>query len=186
MSYKYMQLLQSDRITYIRNSVYNQINLKSKEIPHQTLDSLRSRYKKNINSKVKLIKLYNDINQFSGDVKSFKDIKQIQKNIKEMNSKIKSTIEKRKSMDKKALGEIFKKSFITEDLEYPLPFIFKRIENQLLNEFDKNNKKYNLIAYIVFQYEVYKKESDGSIINYIHSFHSDTMFITSKKIFWLY
>ena len=97
--------------------------------------------------------------------------------IKDLNSKIKSTVGIKHKLDKKALGDVFKKSYMNEDLNHSFEFIKHRIIKRLHDELDANNKKYNLIAYIIFQYEM--KGKDGTFLNY---FHSDTMYITSKNI----
>jgi len=177
LSYNIMEISKSDRINYIRDAVKKAINAKQSFMTKKTLNTTWGKFNDRYQSKAKLIKLYDEINKFNKEVKSFKDIKTIKDEIKKQNSKIKFTIGKRGNYDKKALGDIFKKSFITEDLDQPMPYIFKRLEQVLAQEFYANSKKYNLIAYIVFMYQVIK--GDEVITRY---FHSDTLFITSKNI----
>ena len=172
-----MELDKTDRINHIRDAVIDAINAKKQYISKKTLNTTWEKFNDRYKSKAKLIKLYDEINKFNKEVKSYKDIKAVKDEIKKQNSKIKFTIGKRGNFDKKALGEVFKKSFITEDLDHPLDYIFKRLENRLEQEFYANSKKFNLIAYIVFEYQVIKNKQ--LIIRY---FHSDTMFITSKNV----
>jgi hypothetical protein len=172
-----MELTKADRINIIRDTVIDAINSKKQYMSKKTLNTTWEKFNDRYKSKPKLIKLYDEINKFNKEVKSYKDIKAVKDEIKKQNTKIKFTIGKRGNFDKKALGEVFKKSFITEDLDHPLEYIFKRLEHRLEQEFSANNKKFNLIAYIVFEYQVIK---DKQLIT--RFFHSDTMFITSKNI----
>jgi hypothetical protein len=110
-----MEISKSDRINYIRDVVKKAINAKQSFMTKKTLNTTWEKFNDRYQSKAKLIKLYDEINKFNKEVKSFKDIKTIKDEIKKQNSKIKFTIGKRGNYDKKALGDIFKKSFITED-----------------------------------------------------------------------
>lgn len=186
MSAYYMEELdKSDRISYIRSTVKKAIDAKSKFMTSNTEKAIWKKFTDNkiYKSRAKLVKLYNEVKEFNDKVKSMTDIKTSKKLIKELNSKIKSTVGKRNKTDKKALGEIFKKSFMTDDFNHPIDFIFKRLAHRLESEYEVNNKKYNLIAYIVFEYKVSyfdKYAKSKAYANYF--FHSDTSFITSKNV----
>jgi len=177
------ELSKTDRINYIRNAFTNAMNEKSKFMSPQTVNAkwVKFNSEKVFKSKAKLIKLYNELKEYNKDVSSVKQIKNNKKLIKDLNSKIKSTIGHRYKNDKKALGGVFKKSYINEDLDHSFEFIKRRLIHRLHDELDANNKKYNLIAYIIFQYKMKGKVDgkDGTFLNY---FHSDTMYITSKNI----
>ena len=176
-SYNMETLKKSTRINRVRDAVNTAIENKKKYMSKKTLTTFKEKFDDRYTSKAKLIKLYNEVNQITETVKTLRDIKTVKQEIKKQNDKIKSTIGKRGNFDKKALGENFKKSFITEDLEHPMPYIFKRLKQRLEQEYYANSKKFNLIAYIVFMYQVTTKEE--TIIRF---FHSDTLFISSKNI----
>jgi hypothetical protein len=98
-----------------------------------------------------------------------------------LNSKIKSTIGIKHKLDKKALGDVFKKSYINEDLNHSFEFIKQRLIKRLHDELDANNKKYNLIAYIIFQYEM--KGKDGNFLNRLEDAISNPEGRDSKFLF---
>jgi hypothetical protein len=178
------ELLKTDRINYIRDIVKKSINEKSKIMSNQTLTASWNKFnsKTYYNSKNKLIKLYEKLKGYNESIKSEKDSKKEKKTIKELNNKIKGIVSKRGNYDIKALGDIFKKSKMY-DLDYPIPFIMKRIIKKLEDEFDSNNKKYNLIGYIIFEYQIKIHDKQSNVWNTaIRHFHSDTMFISSKNI----
>jgi hypothetical protein len=178
----------------VRDIVYHNLLQKQKLMTKSTFTSIKKKYVDIMNnkngSKAFLIKLNKEIDDFKvlsnykkEEEKPIKKLtsgklKEIKKEIKEQNAKIKSTVGQRTKYDKKALGDVFKKSYITDDLNYPLPYIFKRIQHRLEDELDKNNKKYNLITYIIILYQVRNKTGE-KVQRY---FHSDTMYITSKNI----
>lgn len=90
----------------------------------------------------------------------------------------KEEIRKRKKTDRLALGGMFKESFITEDIEGPLDSTKSILRTKLEHDFLNNDKKYNLVAFIVIFYEVIK--SDGSKEQ--RHFHSNTMYISSFNV----
>ena len=180
--YNMEELLNTDRINYIRDVVKKSINAKSKIMSNHTLTASWNKFNDNYNSKKKLIKLYEKLKGYNESIKSEKDSKKEKKTIKELNNKIKGIVSKRGNYDIKALGDIFKKSKMY-DLDYPIPFIMKRIIKKLEDEFDSNNKKYNLIGYIIFKYQIKIHDKQSNVWNTaIRHFHSDTMFISSKNI----
>ena len=176
-----MELSKSDRINYIRDVVEKTLKKKKTILKSKTYDALRGDIYSNWHSKAKLIKKYNELLGYNKDVTTKSAVKDIKKQIKELNKKVKSVVGKRTTYDRHALGGIFKKHYITDDLDHPIDFIFKRLANLLEAEYDANKKSYNLIAYLFFKYDVYKSADGGKIIEK-HNFHSDTLFITSKNI----
>jgi hypothetical protein len=179
-AYNMETLEKSDRINYIRDAFKKAMHTQSKFMTGLTVNSKWEKFRddKIYYSKPKLIKLYNEIWEHNKDMKSVSVIKKVKKEIKEQNSKIKSVVGARTKHDKKALGNIFKKSFITDFVNQSFEHVIKRIEHKLKDEYDANNKKYNLIAYIVFIYEITNKD-DEKVTKY---YHSETMYITSKNI----
>jgi hypothetical protein len=147
------ELTKADRITYIRNAFTNAMNEKSKFMTPQTVNAkwVKFNSEKVYKSRAKLVKLYNELKEFNKDVSSEKTIKSNKKLIKELNSKIKSTIGIKHKLDKKALGDVFKKSYINEDLNHSFEFIKQRLIKRLHDELDKNSKKYNennILSYV--------------------------------------
>ena len=147
MSLYNMEELSKYHIATVKDIIWNSILDKRKSITIQTFNALKKEYRYIIKNtqkpKNKLIKLYEKLKGYNESIKSEKDSKKEKKTIKELNNKIKGIVSKRGNYDIKALGDIFKKSKMY-DLDYPIPFIMKRIIKKLEDEFDSNNKKYNL------------------------------------------
>ena len=175
-------LSKNNYIGYIRQVVQETIDKKSKYMTPLTKKARRNDLSNYYNSKSKLLKLYAKLKEYNKEVKSEKDVKAINKSIKELNSKVKSSVVKRKNTERKALGDAYKKYFLTEDLDYPLKFIMKRIGHQLEHEYDINSKQQNLIAYIVFMYQVKQRNPDKTYSYHIQYYNSETLYITSKNL----
>ena len=177
MSGNSMELSKSDRINYIRDVIEETLKKQKKVLKSKTYDAYRGKIYSNWHSKAKLVRVYNELIEQNKDITTKSALKDVKKQIKELNKKVKSVVGKRKSYDRHALGGVFKKHYITDNLNHPIDFIFKRLAHLLEAEYDANKKSYNLIAYLFFSYDVYKGNDTES-----HNFHSDTLFITSKNI----
>jgi hypothetical protein len=146
-AYNMETLEKSDRINYIRDAFKKAMKEQSKFMTASTVNArwLKFNSKKVYNSRPKIIKLYNEIWEHKEDVKSLSDIKKIKKQIKEQNSKIKAVVGNRTKYDKKALGDIFKKSFFTDFEDQTIDYMRYAYNNRInSNDFGlKTAKKYS-------------------------------------------